>query len=47
MKKKAIVIAGSRGIGKSIASELEAINFNVVSTSSKDLDTSKIDDVKS
>ena len=43
--KKAIVIAGSRGIGKGIADSLKSINLDVITTSKKDLDTSKIDSV--
>ena len=44
---KSIVLAGSRGIGKGIADELESISSEVIRTSSKDLDTSDIDNVKS
>ena len=43
--KKAIVIAGSRGIGKGIADSLKSINLDVITTSKKDLDTSNIDSV--
>tara|TARA_R110002074_G_scaffold279852_1_gene451323 strand:- start:169 stop:837 length:669 start_codon:yes stop_codon:yes gene_type:complete len=50
--KKAIVLAGSRGIGKGIADSLEYMNsglkwpvVDVVRTSTKDLDTSNIDSV--
>ena len=43
---KAIVLAGSKGIGEGIKEELESICKEVVSTSSKDLDTSNIDQVK-
>lgn len=43
---KAIVLAGSKGIGKGITDELSVICNEVVSTSSKDLDTSNIDQVK-
>jgi 3-oxoacyl-[acyl-carrier protein] reductase len=43
--KKAIVLAGSRGIGKGIADSLETLNLNVIRTSTKDLDTSNIDNV--
>ena len=45
-KKKAIVIAGSRGVGKSIASMLKLNNFQVIATNSKQLDTSKIIDTE-
>ena len=44
---KSIVLAGSRGIGKGIADELESISSEVIRTSSKDLDTSDMDNVKS
>ena len=43
---KSIVLASSRGIGKGIADELESISSEVIRTSSKDLDTSDIDNVK-
>lgn len=43
--KKAIVLAGSRGIGKGVVEALESININVISTSKKDLDTSSIKSV--
>ena len=43
---KAIVIGGSRGIGKSISESLQEIGCDVLSTSRKDLDTSNIDSVK-
>ena len=46
MTKKAIVIAGSRGIGKAIKNELLKLNYEVISTSSNELDTSNIRDVK-
>lgn len=38
--KKAIVIGGSRGIGKAISESLKEIGINVVATSKIDLDTS-------
>ena len=44
--KKAIVIGGSRGIGKTIADSLRSINYNVISTSKNDLDTSDLQSVK-
>lgn len=44
--KKAIVVAGSRGIGKAIADALKTINFHVIATSKKELDTSNLDNVK-
>ena len=43
---KAIVIGGSRGIGKSIAESLSSIGFDVISTSKKELDTSNLSSVK-
>ena len=45
--KKALVLAGSRGIGKGIADSLEGIELlDIVRTSTKDLDTSNISDVE-
>ena len=43
--KKAIVIAGSRGIGRGIADSLETLNLEVIKTSKSDLDTSNIQSV--
>lgn len=43
---KAIVLAGSKGIGKGIADELKGICDEVVATSSSQLDTSNIEQVK-
>ena len=43
--KKAIVLAGSRGIGKGIADSLEQLDLEVVRTSTKTLDTSDIQSV--
>ena len=43
--KSAIVLAGSRGIGKGIADSLENINVKVNRLSSADVDTSSIDDI--
>jgi len=40
--KKAIVLAGSRGIGKGISDSLKQLDMRVVSTSTKDLDTSDL-----
>ena len=40
--KKAIVLAGSRGIGKGIADSLEQLDIDVIRTSTKELDTSSI-----
>jgi len=42
----AIVVGGSRGIGKAISDGLESIGCNVVSTSKKELDTSDLNSVK-
>ena len=45
--KKAVVLAGSRGIGKGIADRLSDLDFvDVTGLSSKDLDTSNIKDVE-
>ncbi len=44
---KAIVLAGSKGIGKGISDQLQSICDDVISTSSSDLDTSNIEQVKS
>lgn len=49
MKKKinkTIVLAGSRGIGKAISDSLSLISKKTISLSSKNLDTSNINDVK-
>ncbi len=43
---KAIVIGGSRGIGKAISESLESIGLEVVATSQSELDTSNLDSVK-
>jgi len=43
---KAIVIGGSRGIGKAISESLESIGLEVVATSKSELDTSNLDSVK-
>ena len=40
--KKAIVLAGSRGIGKGISDSLKQLDLQVVSTSTKNLDTSDL-----
>jgi 3-oxoacyl-[acyl-carrier protein] reductase len=45
--KKAVVLAGSRGIGKGIADRLSDLDFlDVAGLSSKDLDTSNMEDVE-
>lgn len=43
---KAIVLGGSKGIGKAIANSLSSIGCDVVATSSKDIDTSNLSSVK-
>jgi len=43
---KAIVLGGSRGMGKAIADSLKTIGLEVVTTSKKELDTSDIQSVK-
>ena len=43
---RAIVLGGSRGIGKSISSCLKEIGINVFAASKKDIDTSNLDSVK-
>jgi len=44
--KKAIVLAGSRGIGKAIANSLKDLDLQVIATSSKEVDTSNLPQVK-
>ena len=46
MKKQALVIAGSRGIGKAISKSLSELEMEVQSTSRKELDTSDLNSVK-
>jgi len=43
---KAIVIGGSRGIGKAISESLSSIGYDVIFTSKKELDTSNLSSVK-
>ena len=43
---KAIVLGGSRGIGKSIAESLEKIGIDVFAASKNDIDTSNLENVK-
>jgi 3-oxoacyl-[acyl-carrier protein] reductase len=43
---KAIVLGGSRGIGKAISDSLETIKIDVFAASKKDIDTSNLDSVK-
>jgi 3-oxoacyl-[acyl-carrier protein] reductase len=44
--KKAIVLGGSRGIGKAIAESLNSLNVEVIATSKQDIDTSNLESVK-
>ena len=44
--KKAIVIGGSRGIGKAITNSISSLGFDVIATSKSDLDTSDLQKVK-
>tara|TARA_R110000851_G_scaffold6661_2_gene26671 strand:+ start:904 stop:1554 length:651 start_codon:yes stop_codon:yes gene_type:complete len=46
MNKKAIIVAGSRGIGKAIADSISELNYDVQALSREDLDTSDIKKVK-
>ena len=43
---RAIVLGGSRGIGKAISNALKSIEIDVFSASKKDIDTSNLDSVK-
>ena len=43
---KAIVLGGSRGIGKAISDSLKTIEIDVFAASQKDIDTSNLDSVK-
>ena len=43
---KAIVLGGSRGIGKAISDALKSIGINVFAASKNDIDTSNLDSVK-
>ena len=43
---KAIVLGGSRGIGKAISESLKTLDIDVFATSKNDIDTSNLDSVK-
>ena len=43
---KAIVLGGSRGIGKAISDSLKTIDVDVLATSQKDIDTSNLNSVR-
>jgi len=43
---KAIVLGGSRGIGKSISNALKTIEIDVFTASKNEIDTSNLDSVK-
>ena len=43
---KAIVLGGSRGIGKAISNSLKSIKIDVFAASKSDIDTSNLDSVK-
>ena len=44
--KKAIVLGGSRGIGKAISDALKSLDIQVVATSKSDVDTSNLESVR-
>ena len=43
--RKAIVLGGSRGIGKAISESLKSLEIDVVATSKQDVDTSNLESV--
>jgi len=43
---RAIVVGGSRGIGRAISDSLKTIDVDVIATSQKDIDTSNLNSVK-
>jgi len=45
--KTALVLGGSRGIGKAIADSLKSIDYDVIATSKNELDTSSLESVSS
>ena len=44
--KKAIVLGGSRGIGKAISEALKSLDIHVIATSKADIDTSNLESVR-
>ena len=46
MLKKAIILGSSKGIGKSIAKNLDDLKIKLILPSSKELNTSNLDTVK-
>ena len=44
--KKAIVLGGSRGIGKAISESLKSLEIEVISASKSDVDTSNLESVR-
>tara|TARA_B100000989_G_C19532806_1_gene471090 strand:+ start:5879 stop:6529 length:651 start_codon:yes stop_codon:yes gene_type:complete len=45
MKKKALIIGSSKGIGKSILAGIKGMEYEIINPTSKELDTSKIDSI--
>ena len=44
--KKAIILGGSRGIGKAIAESLNSLDIEITATSKQDIDTSNLESVR-
>ena len=44
--KKAIVLGGSRGIGKAISESLKTLDIDVIAASKSDIDTSNMESVR-
>ena len=44
--KKAIILGGSRGIGKAIAESLNSLDVEIIATSKQDVDTSNLESVR-
>jgi 3-oxoacyl-[acyl-carrier protein] reductase len=44
--KKAIILGGSRGIGKAIVESLNSLDVEIISTSKQDVDTSNLESVR-